>query len=645
MKKRYVAMILVALLLPGMALAAESTPTPAPTMQVLGTGTREAYGLLDEVAYAASAEEAVALILKAADAAGDDAQLVADCARMLFYLDTTGLYASECEALLRRALELAEGEARYDLTQLLSEQLIMMGRAEEAKAMVAEAMEAAPDNDTLKIALASSMYYEGKGAEALDILEELLEDSPRNFEARKLYAAILLDEYRWEDALQAYRQMEEQWPEYLDGLYGQFLTYIASGEFDRGTRLLDILLNSGADDSLWYERARIRLWLEYLPEEALAETDALLRMNPEWIEVLGLRVGALAMLGRTEEAAQAAEEIGVLDVLQGEIMMAAVDMDQGAWQQAEKRLNTLVGEVPVFAAAWRNLSTVRLSGYDDAPGATRALAKAFMVSGDAAGVDMYIQLGDIRRREGDLEEAARAYQTANSLVWDDPAALSQLVLIYIDAGNKAGALEALEDMEKVYPGWYETMVARMLYEDTCGNAEAALAVFEAAKKKFPYPTSQLTAYETMLRVRTGELDAEAVQATLKPAGSDAEDPGAWDAYAYSLMLVEDLDAAQEALDTFASLIPETDGTNDGAVRSMRLSQLNIAMEISLRRGDMDACIETLTEAVGLGWPLRMMAFDPLYEELRETQGYKDLLASLPSLEEPWDLTVAPTIPQ
>lgn len=600
--------------------------------------------LLDAVFSTEDDAERIDLLLRAVDAAPESIEVLVSSSQLLFYIDQTDEYTKKCEELLRQALRLARGESQVYVLQALSEQLIYQNRAAEAVVLLGEGIRQLPANEQLKTTLATVLYYSGESQEAIDLLTELAEDSPRNLEARRLRAAILLDECQWEDALTAYRQIESQWPEYLDGLYGQYMTYIASGQFEMGIRAIDLLLGTGAENELWLERARIRLWKQYMPDTAMREAEALLRMEPKWIDAAAVKLASLIMLERYDEAREIADIIAESDLNHAELLHAIIDMNEGRWTDAQAKLESLVGRAEGSYVGWKNLANVRLEGFDDVAGATDMMARAFAITGGEGDSELFLQLGHIYRRTGDLLEAARAFTAADLATYDDPAPLYYLVMVCIDAGRYEDVLEVVEEMERRYPGWYETMLARVLAEDAFSNKAAALAAYQTFAEKFEFPASTMGQLEGLLRAETGDEDG---LAQLKALAEDDEDADVhdWDAYAYALLKAGDLDGAEQALQAAEKRMPSPTENNTRKLRDMQISLETTKGELYLAKGDAEESLAAFIRAADLGWPAHTLKAHPRYEALYALEGFDSMMAAQPEIPNDWDLSVMPSIPQ
>lgn len=634
-QKRFAWFLILALLLPAIAGA------QAPVAQTAASDQAVAR-LIEALGKVANFEESVTVIEAAAAENARDATVLLACAQLLFYLDEANIYAAQCQQWLEAALTTARGDARYAVLQTMLDQMYYNGQTADAVTLMRREARRNSDDDTLQVLLASALYYDSRYDQALETLDALLEDSPHNLEGKRLYASILLEQCRWQDALDVYVQIEKEWPEYLDGMYGQFLTYVASGQFDMGIRAIDLLLGAGAEDALWLEKARIRLWKQYNPEAALKESEALLRVDDQWVDAAVVKMAALLMLERYDEAREIMEPFLADYKEYATLMLSLIDMNAGMWKAAEERLTKLIAESPDAYSAHDSLSSVYLDGYADLDGAYAAIRDAFAITSGQGDQNMYQQLGHVYREQGQFLEAARAYRAADAQTFEDPTPLYYLVMCCVDAGRAEDAMDILQEMERRYPGWYETILATMWVADVQGHPEQALEAFEALQAKFPFPAADMTQLEALLRLETGDTDGLEL---LKAEAEEMNETGAWDTYAYGLCIAGDCEAAKEALAKARERLPEATEENGRMLQQTQISLETTAAEIYLREGDFESAARALEAAAALGWNSDALALNPAYDGFCETEAYQQIMAQRPEMPAEWDLSVPPTIPE
>src|SRR5271163_2804407 len=111
---------------------------------------------------------------------------------------------------LKEAVRLSPNN--FPLRQALAETLLSFGRHGEAEAEYRTALGLAPDNEKLKIGLATAFYGQGKYSEALVVVEESLKKDGPSAAALILYSRLLLATGDREKAAAEYERAVE-----LDG--------------------------------------------------------------------------------------------------------------------------------------------------------------------------------------------------------------------------------------------------------------------------------------------------------------------------------------------------------------------------------------------------------------------------------------------
>lgn len=634
MSKKWIALCLALLLVPAWGMAAQAT----------GPQTAEAY--LEAAMNSTDRLEQLDLVLQAVEIGSTSAQTLVTTAQMLYSLDLEEEYTELCESLMEKAMNVAYDSDRAGVLQIWAELLITEGKVDEAIGLAETYAKDEPENEQMKMALATVLFYAAETDRALEVIEGLIEDSPRNLDARILRGTILLNDCRWDDALLAYQQIEAEWPEYLEGVYGQFLTYIGSGEFEMGVRALDLLLGSGAEDAMWLERARIRLWRQYMPDKALTEADALLRMNPGWIDAYSVKLVALMYLDRYEEAYEVVTEVAAVDPDHAELLRGIVQMNESKWTEAIATFEALLAKAPGAYLVLKNISAAKLDGLNDVVGAEDAMRQAFVVTEGGHDSELMMQLGHLYRYQGKYEEAARAFTEASLLVWDDPSPFYYLTMVCIDAGRTDEMEKAFAEMQRRYPGWYETLLTEVFVQDVRGDSQASLDAVLAIEEKFSFPAESLGSLKAiaMTLLEDPEGVALAKEALDDEDGATAMD---WDMLAYIQLLSGDLDAAEESLVEAERLLGEMEeGPDNGRlIHDTHISILTTRADLLIAQGDMDGAALVYQEAIDLGMSPSSLLMNAAIDEMRASDAFADLVPDEVPEQEPWDLTVLPLIPQ
>lgn len=648
--KKILSLLLVCALLPMCASAEESGRSSSRFgMQVnemlsgmlakQNDDAQSAAALLEKAQSADSVEEAVALIEKALALSPDDAETASSAFELLLVCDAEGLYPDALASALDALAALA-GDDKTDTLVQCVDAAGYYDRAADLLDPLKTRYEQTGDA-AYGAAYAAALYQCGDTENMALALDAL--DVSGSMSAAYQRAALYQAACMWEKALDAYGLMDELWPDYVFGLYGKYEVYSASGEFDRAVRMIDKMLALGMGDELWLERAKIRLFKQYRPEDALEELDALLKYSPDWTEVRSARVSALIIAERYDEALEAADALKEDAEGYAALLRALVLINAERWQEARDTLEALSADPAFGSFAQLYLSTAVQEGFDDAQAASDALAAAFAQSiALIDGYDAYLQLGHYYRRIGNFAQAAAAYSCADLFAEDDPGAMYYLALTELSSGRGEALDETLEIMRMFYPGWYETMLADLIAQLTRGEYAAALETYLAIEEKFPFCAQSLLMTKALLLAHMG--DAEGARAAGEAYLSDESNRAAdvlcdW---AQTLALLGDAAASESALKEAEAL-----SESEASPYRARQDQINLLLtraQIHLRTdGDAEAGVQLLLQAKQLGWSAGEVLLWAEYPALSKTLGTGELLADVDT-ESEWSYYAPPEIP-
>ena len=644
MKRICSAFLALLMLFSRSAFAAGAEQVVPPFSMPLVSAEEEMALLLLESAYdEVDAEKQIALVLEAVTIAPASVTILVSGALILYLLNGNGALDGEYETLLRQAYAVAEDSEQVEVLRMLAEHLVYTDRLDETLALVEQAVGEAPTDDSLRMLLAMALYYNQQNNQALELLEAIAEDSPENIEALALRAAIILDECRWDDAIDAYAQLRDNFPEYLFGLHGLYMAYAASGQFEKATRTIDELIRQGGDPSLFVDRARIRLTRQRNPQRALQEADAIIRSNPDAYDGYMIAISALVQMEDFQRAGEYADIVADKDMEYGLLMHSMIAQDADRWVEAERLQRGIIQRAPDYPYAYQCLSVTLLNGKCDLAGAMEALAQSASLYGKLD-KEFYIRLGELHAFARNPLEAARGYEEAIRQTFDDPSPLLSLLCLYLEAGREQDMLRTIDRMEKHYPGWIETMYARVLVEDARGNGHEALDAFQRIKEKFPFMAGKLINMEGVLLAAVGDANGPILIAENMRL-KDTEDAASYSDLGFAYLLLGETDKAAQALDKAEQLI---DQSMLPFVLSVRKTQAIICAnraEMSLQRGNVAQSVDLLEKAAEYGLYPTTLAWGDNFSVPLGTERGKALLALLPSPDEPWDLSVPPQLPE
>ena len=625
--KRLLSVLLAALLMiPLCAVTAEESPAPQDV-------------LMEQVLSAEDPAQAAQAVLEAAEKADGDPEMLMLCAQMLFYLNEEGNYTQNWQDLLLAAAECADEETPR--SAIFSAYLAFTAMEDESRIQEAiDTLSASwPDDPDLNGYRAGILLQDGRTEEASAIADAMIDSGTNTPQALLLKGEVLLRTWRWDEALDVFEQAETQAEDPTQALYGQYRALRGAGEFVRASRRLDQLITRTDDDDLWLERAQLSLWQMLDPEDALAQLEALLRKNDAWPQALNARTAALLMLRRYDEAVENAGLYTGPVPEDTKLMQALALLDSDRYDESLALLDELLASetvscfYPLYHAA--ALYEARCDGEAMLPDLHDALEQG------AEGISSFwMYLGHANRVLGRGEQAARCYRKASELTDDDPSALYYLAIVFMEAGE-TGLLEStVADMETRYPGWYDTILMRMLTEDLLGHADAALESWDALAAKFPFPARELWSLHAELLASAGKTDeaAERWNAGYAEYGAETDD---WCGLAFIRLSAGDTDAAREALDSaWASLGDDSSRRTRAQAVSCHTSEAFLALTL----GDPEGCRDWLEKACGFGFVPGELLHWSIFASFLPTEACRSLLSGWDAAAGTWDLTAEPDRP-
>lgn len=606
------------------------------------SAAQRAAELLETATAAQSAAEAVAAVEEALQLVPDDVNTVSSAFQLLLEKDPEGEYPAALESTLDTLVSLLQNDEAVLVSVLIQcvETASYYGRAEDLLGFLAQRCETS-GGAGYAVAYADALSLCGDTDSALRILDPL--DVSGNLDCAYARAVVYQSARQWDKALAAYEQIDALWPDMLVGLYGEYEVYKASGEFDRAVRAIDKMLSAGIGDYMWLERARIRLWQQYRAEDALEELDALLKYYSDWTEAAATRVSALMMLERFDEAAEAAEALKEAAPGYAELLRALAFINAGRWDEAKDALSALCADESYGALAQAYLALALTDGFEDWDGAYQALAEAFAGGAvDMDAYDAYLQLGHYYRKRGDLEQAALAYSMADLANGEDPGAMYFMALVELSAGRGDAAEETLQMLDNEYPGYFETLAARMIVQTTRGDSAAALETFGAIEAKFPFCAEELQMTKAVLLADTGDADGALAAADAYLAREEKTCDALAD-WAYVLARAGEGEKAEAALTEAAALYAAEN--SPFARRQGEIAVLVARARIALLEAEGEAeCVRLLAAAKALGWNAGEATLWPEYERLSAQPGADALTDGL-DFETEWAYYTEPEIPE
>jgi tetratricopeptide (TPR) repeat protein len=221
------------------------------------------------------------------------------------------------------------------------------------------------------------------------------------------------------------------------------------------------------------------------PEEGRLAMETLVKRNPDNKEVVLHLARSAFALKRYDEAEKAfskcRDDSGC--GLRCTLGLAEVYAARGQFDRAFRMLTE--GESkhqghPELRLVLANLS-VQAGKYDVAISIYREL-----IAGSPQSSDLHIRLGEAYRRKGELDPAIECFRKGRDLNANDPAAHHPLALLLDQAGRRAEARAAYEQVLKLQP---DSAIAlnnlAYLIAEQGGDIDLALTYAQRAKQKYP----------------------------------------------------------------------------------------------------------------------------------------------------------------
>ena len=600
--------------------------------------------MIYQVYQSSDAKEQETLLLQAAQAAPDSPFILLESANLLSELNIVGALTDTIETILKKAKSIATGELRDQALRALGDHYLVTKGLEVARTFIDDEMTESPNDLTLQTMLAKLYYYSDEIDAALMLLDDIWENFPQALEAAELRALLLLDEKRWDDAIEAFSGIEEGFPDSPVSLSGRYLAFAATGQFEPAIRAINEEILFTGDESLWIERLNIRVYKQKDPVGALPEANALINAHPDWVDAYFAKINAQIMMEQYDSAIETAREVSKIDENLSRLLEGLALMAGSRWEEAKALILPAVLE-PYLAGWWADASILFLQGYDDVDSATEALRQSFAAENNF--YDSFLRLGDLNAHLGNLLEAARCYYRAEQHADDDALAMEMLVVTLIDAGRREEAAKYLQTMEARYPGWYETMIARVLYEQVFGTPADALVSFVALKEKFPFPaTTILPPLEASLLLAAGDAKGEwLIDEWMNQKDSESLTIDDWLQYAETLQYSENKAKMNDALDRAETYLEKIDPARVNVIRWAKARLLSCRAEAAKIEGDMESYIGWLEKACELGATLLFDTLETADGTPWPSEAYDALYRLYGPDPEPWDITVFPVIPK
>lgn len=252
----------------------------------------------------------------------------------------------------------------------------LMGQWEQAKTAYRRLLQMVPGFVPAQVSLANIYFRDGWYEEVEKISQEIFEKEPNNVDALKIYAASLLTQKKYKEAITIYKQVIELLPEM--GQNHAFLAelYLSSGDF----------------------------------QTAYLEAQRALKEKPEEVRMLlvsGLCLKFLNLRDRAQAVFRKAVEVDP-DYFPARFQLGELYASQKLWEAAEEQYQTILNKQPENIDVLIRIGTVywRQEKYDKAESFFLDLLEKFPDE-----YRLYYELGRLYTQQKKLNEAIEKFES------------------------------------------------------------------------------------------------------------------------------------------------------------------------------------------------------------------------------------------
>lgn len=383
----------------------------------------------------------------------------------------------------------ADSVRKLDYQKRIIEVLMRQGKKQEAADMNAAILKDRPKDTDARGLAASLLLERGEITQAISELQGVVNQAPDNFVARFHLGRAHMARGEYEQARQQFTRAIEMRPDYLQARLALAQLQVTRGEFDAALKSVSEVLKMDRTNSnaRLIESAAMIGMKKYTESRQLIQN--MLTANPQSSDAL-FQMGVLNLAeNKFKEAEDAFRREYQLNPANSRGLMGVVEtyMAQNRTEEAIRILQVESAKQPKRVELHQALgNTAARSGkYDMALGEFRQVLNSIDKKSRAAG-DVYLRMGEVYRRKGDLNASISALQSAREVWPENPAVASTLALVMDGAGRKQEARVAYEYALKLDPGNAVALnnLAFILAEGG-GDLDQALTFAQRAKQILP----------------------------------------------------------------------------------------------------------------------------------------------------------------
>ena len=313
--------------------------------------------------------------------------------------------------------QLADPASMAELQATVGNAYLMQNDPDAAQRVFDAALSWVPGYAPALLGQARIKASRGDMGGALALLDSVLENNPGVYEAGQLRGDILASEGRTEEAVEIYRGVLEQKPNYLPAHTSLIARQIAAGQLDEAARQFEDMRRIAPGNP---QTAYVRAELLYRQKRFLEAREAVQQL---------LRV--------------------VPDSVPGQQLAGAVEFELRSYLNAERYLQAVLPKVPRTGVARRLLIASYLRGGQP----DKALGVLEPVLGEIEKDSNWLALaGEVFMQSGEVEKGGAYFVKAASLDPEDKGKQTAVALSRLARGQTEAAYEELEKISSTDTG-------------------------------------------------------------------------------------------------------------------------------------------------------------------------------------------------
>jgi Flp pilus assembly protein TadD len=470
---------------------------------------------------------------------------------------------------------------------------LSVGRREDAKRVLREAMQADPTTPNAARLLASVMVADGNVDEASKALEPVLSKDPSDIDALTTRGELRLVQKQPVEAIRDFRAVIAKAGDIAPPHYDMAVAYVQSANVAQARPVLDSALKAAN-----YElQTSLRLAPNYpeavlqlaalrtqagAPNDAISDVEHFINDNPRSIRARTILGSALMAAGRVPEADEAFHEVLRLSPGNAEAhyWIGMLLNRQGNRSEAKAQFDSAATIAPTFLEPMNQLTLLMLADGDAAAAAARVRKQIDKAPSSAM---LYNLLGLVNMTRGDTTGAEAAFLKAVQLEPRLADPQIRLAEMYMVRGRYDDALAHALSTLKIDPNNTRAlMTAGTVYQQK-GDVVKARETYENLLKLSPRDAGAANNLAVLLSEH-GDMDGALKYAQVAQQAAP-NDPHVADTLGWILYQRRSFDEAAKLLRGSAERLPDSPSIN-----------YHLGM-VSQQVGDTAAARRSLTKAV------------------------------------------------